>query len=233
MNNLSRLIPLALAVLMVGCEQAPRSAARPVATQSVDELRAVGDDRLASRDWKGAAEIYRRGLAMRPDSPPFRYGLAIALSHLDRTDEAAQAFTWIVEHGSPDDDSVRVARAWLASVVPSPGGPVSERAASGDPSGSGVVRGRTEWSSLAPGMTAGLQILLEGDDGNRGRRYWARTRLNEPYEISGVVPGHYRLKAQVGPIRLWETSVDITPERPAIVDLTSATAIAPADALRP
>ena len=98
----------------------------------------------------------------------------------------------------------------------------------------GTVRGQTEWSNLTPGTVATLQILLEGDDGGtRDRRYWAKVRLNRPYEITDVAPGHYRLRAQVGPVRLWETRVVVERGRPAIVDLTPATAVASAEALRP
>ena len=204
-------------------------------TQSFEELRADGAERLAARDWDGAFRAYQTALAVQPDSLDVRYGLAIALSQLDRADEAAQAFTWVVQHGSPDEEPVRVARQWLASAArPSAGEATSPRAAASDDGRVlGAVRGRTEWSNLTPGTVAKLQILLEGDDGgNRDRRYWAKARLNEPYEITDVAPGGYRLKAQVGHVRLWETRVVVERERPAIVDLTRATAVAPAEALR-
>jgi hypothetical protein len=38
--------------------------------------------------------------------------------------------------------------------------------------------------------------------------------------------------AQVGPIRLWETQVEIRAGEPTVLDLTPATSVAPADALR-
>ena len=237
MSSLSRLALLAAAVLVVGCERAPRPVAfRPPVTQSFEELRADGAERLAARDWEGALRAYQAALAVQPDSLDVRYGLAIALSQLDRADEAAQAFTWVVQHGSPDDELARVARQWLASAArPSTREPTSGPAATSDDRRvSGVVRGRTEWANLAPGTVARLQILLEGDDGgNRDRRYWAKARLNEPYEITDVAPGAYRLKAQVGPVRLWETRVVVERGQPAVVDLTRATAVAPAEALRP
>jgi hypothetical protein len=228
---------LAVAILVVGCDRAPRRvAAPPPVGQSFEELRADGAARLAARDWEGALRAHQAALAARPDSLDVRYGLAIALSQLDRADEAGQAFAWIVEHGSSDDESVRVARQWLAAAArPSTGEPNPARAAGGDGGrGLGTVRGQTEWPHLTPGTTATLQILLEGDDaGTRDRRYWAKVGLNRPYEIADVAPGNYRLKAQVGPIRLWETRVVVERGRPAVVDLTRATAVASADALRP
>jgi tetratricopeptide (TPR) repeat protein len=230
------LVLLAVVVLVVGCDRAPRRVATPPAVQSFEELRADGAARLAARDWEGALRAYQAALAVQADNREVRYGLAIALSQLDRVDEAGQAFAWIVEHGSPDDESVRVARQWLASTArPSTGEPTSGRAAAGDSGrGLGTVRGQTEWPHLTPGITATLQILLEGDDaGTRDRRYWAKVGLNRPYEIADVAPGNYRLKAQVGPVRLWETRVAVERGRAAVVDLTRATAVASADALRP
>ena len=236
MSSRCHLAWLAVAVFVAGCERAPRPVAvRTSVTQSFEELRADGAVRLAARDWEGALRAYQAALAAQPDRLDVRYGLAIALSHLDRADEVVQAFTWIVEHGSPEEESVRVARDWLASVArPSTGEPRSERAAtSEDGRALGTVRGRTEWHNLTPGPPPTLQILLEGDDGgNRDRRYWAKVRLNEPYEMTDVVSGSYRLKAQVGPVRLWETRVGVEHGRPTIVDLTRATAVAPAEALR-
>lgn len=226
---------LAVAIFVVGCNRAPHPvAARPSVPQSFEELSADAAARLAARDWEGALRAYQAALPAQPDSLDVRYGLAIALSQLDRADEAVQAFTWIVEHGAPDGEPVRVARQWLASAArPSTDEPTSGRAAA-DGRLAGAVRGQTDWPNLTPGTVATLQILLEGDDGGtRDRRYWAKVRLNKPYEIADVVPGRYRLRAQVGPVRLWDTRVMVERGRVAIVDLTRATAVAPAEALRP
>ena len=228
---------LTVLVLAVGCDRAPRRvAAPPPVAQSFEELRTDGATRLAARDWEGALRAYQAALAVQPDSLDVRYGVAIALSQLDRTDEAAQAFAWIVEHGPADHESVRVARQWLAPAArPSTGEPTSARAAAADGTPAlGTVRGQTEWPHLTPGATANLQILLEGDDVSvRDRRYFAKVRLNRPYEIADVAPGNYRLKAQVGLVRLWETRVVVERGRATVVDLTRATAVASADALRP
>ncbi|HXG02425.1 MAG TPA: hypothetical protein VNO23_03280, partial [Candidatus Binatia bacterium] len=79
-----------------------------------------------------------------------------------------------------------------------------------------------------------LQILLVGEEGEaRGRRYGARTRLNDPYRIERVAAGRYRLMAQVGPVRLWDTPVTVPERGAAVVDLTPSTAVAPPEALRP
>lgn len=237
MSSRSRLVLLAVLVLVVGCDRAPRRvSAPPPVTRSFEELSADGAARLAAGDWNGAVVAYQTALSAQPDNLDVRYGLAVALSHLDRADEAVQAFTWVVQHGSPDSEAVHVARQWLASASrPSPAEPPPAPAAATDEKpGQSGVRGRTEWPLLPPGTPATVQILLEGDDAaNRDRRYWAKARLNEPYEIADVAPGSYRLKAQVGPVRLWDTRVVVERGPPAVVDLTRATAIASTEALRP
>jgi hypothetical protein len=57
--------------------------------------------------------------------------------------------------------------------------------------------------------------------------------LNEPYQIARVVPGRYRVIAQVGPIRLWDTTADVREGQPTVLDLAQATSVASKDALRP
>jgi hypothetical protein len=76
-----------------------------------------------------------------------------------------------------------------------------------------------------------LQILLQGDDDfTRDRIIPARTRLGEPYTLDRVPPGSYRLTAQVGMIRLWDTRVTVQPGRETALDLTEATSpVSPAE----
>jgi len=234
-SKLSPVVLLAVAALVVSCQRAPRQVATPPpVTQSFEELRTDGAARLAARDWEGALRVYQAALAAQPDDLDVRYGVAIALSQLDRAEEATHAFAWVVQHGSPDQESVRVARQWLASARPATAEPPAERAATSDDGRAvGTVRGRTEGFNPTPGPTATLRILLEGDEaGNRDQRYWAKARLNDRYEISDVVPGGYRLRAQLGPVRLWETRVVVERGRPTVVDLTRATAVASIEALR-
>jgi hypothetical protein len=97
------------------------------------------------------------------------------------------------------------------------------------------VRGRTEWKDAdAPGAQATLQILLVGaDERTSGKRFGARGKLNEPYRIAGVVPGEYRLLAQVGMARLWDLKVAVQEAGPTTLDLTQALSMAKPDALRP
>jgi hypothetical protein len=224
-------------VAVAGCQQPPAPAPRTDSTTpSVDQLQAEGDARFERGDYEGAARAYEQALLYDPQNVALRYLAGVALARAGRLDEATAAFLWVTDHGRPDREEVRLARQWLAeagvkaaSARPSSG---DRAAAPGDPGPSGQLKGRTQWSGLDPARRPNLQILLEGDDpATRGRRYWAKVPLNEPYEIAGVVPGRYRVMAQVGPVRLWDTTVDIKPEGPTLVDLTPSTSVAPPDAL--
>lgn len=97
----------------------------------------------------------------------------------------------------------------------------------------GRLEGQSRWTRLERGHPAPrLKILLIGaDQGTQGRRYAARTLLNQPYQFEGVEPGAYRLVAQVGMIRLWDLPVTIPGGGTTRLDLTEAAAAAPAHAL--
>jgi hypothetical protein len=219
-----------------GCGNPPRPAPAPrvaEAAPSVKQLRAQGDAHLKRGDHAGAARAYERILRSYPKSLRIRYLLGVALAQADRVREATAAFLWVVDHGRPDRDEVRLARQWLAAarVTPTASGGIAPAPAPGKPGTPGQLTGRTQWADPER-RRLGLQILLVGDDpATRGQRYWTKVLLNEPYEISGVAPGRYRAMAQVGPIRLWDTLVDVKPEGPTILDLTPSTSIAPLDAL--
>ena len=240
---------LAFAVLVVvaaaGCRQAPPGPPAPPRAElppTFAALRAEGDARLAAKDWTGAALAYDQALVYQPSSVAVRYGRAIALSHLDRRDEAVTAFLWVVDNAMLTSEESRVARQWLVSAgvrtMPAPKIPVPEPAAperADAPRPGGRVQGKTQWTELERGaQRLTLQILMEGDETvTEGRYYGTRIRLNEPYEITGIAPGRYRLSAQVGPIRLWDTKIVVNEGNPTVLDLTPATSIAPANALRP
>lgn len=232
-----RLFVLGVAVLLVACER-PQTPA-PRAEASFEQLRAEGDARLAQREYEAAVRAYRAALAYEPRSLPVRYSLGVALAHLNRIEEAVTAFAWVVEHGPPTGEEVRLARRWLVEAA-ARASAVVESATTGRPDSAeagsyGLLQGKTEWTDLDPNRARPhVQILLEGNDfGIRGRRYWVKAPLNEPYEIARVIPGRYRVIAQVGPTRLWDTTVTVQADRPTILDLTQAMSIAPRDALRP
>jgi tetratricopeptide (TPR) repeat protein len=223
------------AVLAVtGCDRPRVSAPATTPALATDDLR-DGDAALARADWPAAIAAYHRAIDRDPGAVKARYGLAVALSHLERNDEAADAFQWVVEHAGSATEEARIATQWLASRRGSAGPAVAAKSEEDESGPVGRLEGRTEWRDLDPERPKpNLQLLLESEDpASDRRRYWAKTRLNDRYEFPRVAPGRYRLVAQVGPIRLWEARTVVREGQPTVLDLTSATSVAPADALRP
>lgn len=218
---------------LTGCDR-PHGAASMAPVLPGDDLR-DGDAALARADWPAAITAYRKAVDRDPAGVKPRYGLGVALSHLDRADEAAGAFEWVVEHAAAAAEEARLARQWLAARSGAASPAVTARPEEDEHGLLGRLEGRTEWRDLDPERPKPtLQLLLESDDpAPIGRRYWARTRLNDRYEFPRVAPGRYRLVAQVGPVRLWEARAVVREGQPTVLDLTTATSIAPPDALRP
>jgi len=238
--TLRRWLPALFVVLAAaaGCGNPPRPTSAPPVGKpapSASQLRAEGDAHFKRGDYAGAVHAYEQILRSYPRSLKIRYLLGVTLAQADRVQDATAAFVWVVDHGRPDREEVRLARQWLAAAraTPTASRDIAPVAAAGKPGTPGQLTGRTQWDDPEH-RRLGLQILLVGaDTATRGQRYWAKVTLNEPYEIAGVVPGRYRAMAQVGPIRLWDTTVDVKPEVPTILDLTPSTSIAPPGALGP
>jgi hypothetical protein len=220
---------LAMILTLAGCQQpvvtAPVSVVSTVPAEA-DAILVDAAAALAARDYVAAREGYALALAAEPDNVTARYGLAVALSYLDRTADATAAFRWVAERGPRDGEEVRLARRWLAEgdstavTVASTGTVVRTDADSAN--GSGELQGQATWNDTgAPVVHGTLQILLEGSEpATRGRRYSVQGRLNEPYRVPGVIPGEYRLIGQVGMTRLWDRKVTIQPGVSTKLDLT-------------
>jgi tetratricopeptide (TPR) repeat protein len=235
-NRLVVGLVLASALLVSACGRSTPPSPSAARSPQLEHLRGEAEARLVERDWERALAAFRQALAQAPDDVRLRYGLGVAAAHLDRRDEAIAAFRWVSERGPADLEEVRVARQWLrdagvgaVAATPAPAAPVVAQT-----TGDGVVQGRTEWAALEAGRSRPrVQVLLEGDDlSTRGRRYSARVLLNDAYRIAGVAPGRYRLMAQVGATRLWDTRVSVPETGATTLDLTAATAVASPDALR-
>jgi hypothetical protein len=232
-------LALAAAVGVSACRKAPAPAAvapaAPVAALSLED----GNAALARRDYEAAVAAYRAVLAREPGDVAVRYRLGVALGYLDRRDETAEAFRWVAERGRPGSEEVRMARQWLvqAGELDDPGAarPAGPARTAEPAAGGGEVTGRAQWAdTTSPLARATLQILLDGaDPSTRGRRFGLRTSLNEPFRLAGVTPGEYRLIAQIGMVRLWDTKITVQEGRPTVVDLTPETSAAGPDALRP
>lgn len=228
---MKRFLLVASTVLLVACN---RTIPSPPLID-VDRLLAEARLGLAEHDWNKAVQAFTAALASEPSNLAGRYGLGVALSQLDRADEARVVFTWVVAHGPADREEVRLARQWLTDNAAEPTREVTIPTAAVQAGGvdRGLVEGATQWLDLnADDARPTLQILLVGDDGaTRDKRYGVRVPLNERYRIESVVPGYYRLLAQVGSVRLWETTVAVRSGQSTVVDLTPAVSTARPDAL--
>jgi hypothetical protein len=221
------------AAVLAGCQGA--SAPPPPATlASAERLRAEGDARRERGDHEGAFAAYRQAAGLEPGHLVGRYLLGVTAAHLDRHDEAVEAFTWVVEQGAAEREEVRIARQWLieAGVLQRP---AAGQVAAAETTAGGTLRGRTEWRGVDPSRPVPrLQILLDGDDPiTRGKRYATRVNLNEPYTLANVQPGRYRVIAGVGMTKLWLLSITVDDGKPTVLDLTPAVSSAPPDALAP
>lgn len=225
----ARLLAVVLVAVAAGaCGQsappaAPTSSAPvlPVASSPRED----GDRLARAGDWAGAVVKYREALRASPDDVALRFALGSALSHLDRRDEAAEQFDWVVRHGRPGQAEVSMARQWLSDAAApdtSAPAPVAERPTAPDPTTLGKIQGKTVWPSISRDtFRLPLQILLVGDDdATRGRILQGRTYLGEPYSIASVPEGQYRLTAQVAGVRLWDTRVAVSAGRDTVLDLT-------------
>jgi len=72
---------------------------------------------LAARgDYEGAWRLYYQALQAASEDVSLWYGLGMTLSHLNKRRETEEAFQYVVRHGRPDSEEVRLARRWLADA---------------------------------------------------------------------------------------------------------------------
>src|SRR5215510_14147609 len=226
-------IAAVVAVLLSGCQQSPP--ANPLALPLGPDARALkqeGDHLARSRDWAGAAARYQMALNRESSNLELRLAYGITLSHLDRRDETAEQFRWVIDHSQPGSHAFAMARTWLveaSELLGLPGAsaaPATDTAAAGSNTGpKGGVRGMTSW----PGVTAHerlvpLRITLSGEDKeNRDVTLGRRFRLGEPYRLVEARPGKYRLRAVAidQNVELWDKEVVIEAGKETILDLSA------------
>jgi Tetratricopeptide repeat len=231
---------LAAAALAAACSGPPSTttpsalpAAASVSAEPRQEIQAL----TARGDWAGAVIQYRRALATHPDDFALHFGLASALSHLGRVQDAAEEFGWVVKHGPASSVETAAAREWLvqagllpadtprtAEAPPVPPDTAAASAAGDDEMKGtpyGTVRGVTQWPAVTAQSNVRLDIRLTGDDEKTaGKRYPLHIMLGQPYTLGKVPAGAWRLAAKSGETVLWETRVVVEPSKETVVDLT-------------
>lgn len=212
----------------------PQSPTGPMTRQ----LKDAGDALLAKGDYAAAALKYQQALNQEPGDLSLRFAYGTALSHIDRRDETAQQFQWVVSRGRPDSEEVRVAHRWLgragypvATLSLHPAG-TDRKAETGSAVSKNKIKGRTEWPGVDPReRMIPLRITLAGEEmGNRDVMISRRFRLGMAYELWNVPAGRFRLAVRAGGTMLWDRSVIVEPGRDTILDLTSASSsVSPRD----
>ena len=238
---IGKLAPIALLGLALasGCSR-PSTTPAPAASV-VGTPREQGDMLARSGDHAGAVAKYKEALQATPNDVHLRYALGSALAQLDRRAEAAEQFRWVVEHGSPGQEEVALARQWLASaseqepsssrrdvtMSPAPG-------AEGTPASPGVgsIKGKTAWPSVNPdSQPVALELRFNGDDeATTGKNFRLHIGLGRPYSMSDLPAGAYRVVGRSGGVKLWEQRVVVGAGKETALDLSEAnSAVTPKD----
>lgn len=236
------LLWIGLLLVLAGCQQphtpAVARAPGPPEGPMTHQLKTAGDALLAKGEYAAAALKYQQAVNQEPADLSLRFALGTALSYLERREDTAQQFQWVVSRGKPESQEVQAARRWLLSA----GYPVDTRSAyaarsePGAASGAGgrtaKVKGRMDWPGVDPrDLTIPVRITLTGDElQNRDVKISRRFRLGRPYELWNVPAGKFRLIAQVSDTVLWDQPVTVEAGRDTILDLTSASSpVSPKD----
>lgn len=222
-------------LLTLGCQQSPGpgvSHGAPAAGSLTLRLKQEGDAALAKGDYQTAALKLQQAVNQEPADMSLRYALGTALSYLNRREDAAQEFTWVVERGVPGLQEVQMARRWLVSA----GFPVETAetvvaAAAAEPAvapGSFApknrVKGKMEWPGVTPPATMiPVHVTLVGEEpGNREFNKTRRFRLGRVYEFWDVPAGKYQLVAKAGDTVLWEQQIAVDADKDTLLDLSAA-----------
>jgi len=120
---------------------APRRARRASPAEEAAILMGRGDH-------EGAARLYSEAVREAPGDVSLWYALGAALHRLRRWREAGEAFEYVMGHGRPDSQEVRLARLWLErGRIGRERAPAEELL---DPEGSGPAEARAARVELGP-----------------------------------------------------------------------------------
>jgi len=162
-------------------------------------------------DYEGAWRLYDEALQSAPEDVSLWYALGVALSRLDQREETEAAFRYVVDHGKPDSEEVRLARQWLVAagvLAPQVAFSVAADAAEAT-AGTAVLKGRAAWEKPEadrPPLKA--QLVLQGLSGAaEGKRFTTRVPLGQAYRFDRLPAGSYRLVGSAAGHRLWDLTL--------------------------
>jgi hypothetical protein len=181
------------------------------------------------REYGAAAGLLRSALSERPEDVEVHYRLAVSASHLDRPDEAAHEFEWVLAHAAPDAPEADIARSWLASRTPPPAVSTPSPAAANEPERPAA---RSDLASLTgravgpDGPQSRLQLFLKGVPGTavRDAYHVLRTDASGRYHFADVVPGEYMLTNAIAGRPAWRLRVSLGAGEQRVLDLSAANA---------
>ncbi len=189
-------------------------------------------------DYEKAWDLYYRALQAAPEDIALWYGLGVTLSHLNKLKETEEVFQYVLRHGRPDSEEVRVARGWLVSagVLVKPAvftvtpAPVADARGNADKA---AVRGTVAWSTPEPGRPPlTVRLLLHGLNGlAEGKRFYARAALGESYRFERLPPGSYHLIGAAARQHLWDLTLSVEDGREVVLDLNKDNSSTPTVAL--
>lgn len=220
--------------LGAGCGDRQPSSGPPPPPSSFQTVnpRDAGDALMARGDYAGAIVRYRAAIRKEPDD--LAVVLGTAFSRLGETEETAQQFIWVLEHGRPDRQEVVLARQWLMEVgqltpptpaaampTPTPEPTPADVAAQKAPAVYGSLKGKIVW----PGVEKAehpltLELRLNGEGANAVNTFRFRLGFGKPYTLPRLPAGPYRVVGRVGDVVLWDTRVVISPNAETVLDLS-------------
>jgi tetratricopeptide (TPR) repeat protein len=181
-----------------------------------------------------AVAHFREALARAPESVALRYGLAVALSYIDRG-AAIREFQWVMANAQPGSRERVESQAWLAraGALPSVPAASSESAEPERQAGNAVLMGRALFAEAGanPEPMRRLQLFLQGrpDSPTKGERYVLRTGEDGSFKFPNVPPGPYMLTNRLAGQPIWRLRVELKPSEEQQLELNPGNTVAARD----
>lgn len=225
---------VAALVLLGGCQQSapPPASVAPIGPLTT-QLKAEGNALAAKGDYEAAVVKYLAAVNQEPNDVALRFALAVALSHLDRRDEAIEHFKFVASRGEAWSAEVAMAREWLDKAgaldgsIPPPRQEPSQEAATPSPS-KGRLIGKLRWGGIVPRDTmVRMTVTITGED-EANREVTLRGtnfKLGWGYDFKNVPPGTYRVVGENSGTLIWDQKVSVVPAKDTVFDLTDANSL--------
>ena len=218
---------ISTALTGAGCRQAPPPPLNAVSNDPEPLTKAR--EAMDRREYGVAVGLLREALARRPDDFEAHYRFGVSASHLDRPDEASQAFEWVVAHGQPGAPEVQIARDWLGSrTIPSIPGPAISSAEGKAPAPKPDMASLTGRAVGPEGAKPRLQLFLKGLPGTavKDEYHVLRTDQQGNFRFTDVVPGEYVLTNTIAGPPAWRLRVSLAKGERLVLELTPANQVA-------